>query len=107
MLGLQLAGLWNSNAQKTRVIGLQAALGLNRNVAESSVVGLQFAAVNLAGFTDIYGVQAGIYNEAQEVYGLQIGLINRAKNLHGIQIGLANFNDAGPFKISPLLNVGF
>jgi hypothetical protein len=105
--GLQLAGLTNINTSKTSVYGLQAAILMNSNTAASKIVGVQLAAANNSPFTDIYGVQAGVYNKAQEVYGVQIGLVNVASNLHGIQIGLVNFNSKGPFVVSPLLNVGF
>lgn len=107
ILGLQLAGLTNINKNKTDVFGAQATLGLNLNTATSSVTGLQFALANHSPFTDIRGFQVGIYNKANSVYGIQIGLVNFAANLHGIQIGLMNFNDKGPFKVSPILNVGF
>jgi hypothetical protein len=107
ILGLQLAGLTNINQGKTAVYGVQVALGLNLNTADSDVIGLQIAAANHAPFTDIFGVQAGIYNRAKEVYGLQIGLVNFADNLHGIQIGLVNFNNKGLLGVSPILNVGF
>jgi len=108
ILGLQLAGIANVNTNKTRVIGLQAALGTNYQTSASTVAGVQLALIaNIAPFTDIYGVQIGLYNRAKEVYGFQIGLVNIADNLHGIQIGLANFNHKGPFAISPIINVGF
>lgn len=107
ILGIQLAGLTNINTNKTDVYGLQLALGLNNNTAASSVKGLQFAAVNLSSFSDIYGVQAGIYNSAKEVYGIQIGLVNVTDNLHGIQIGLINFHRKGLVGVSPFLNIGF
>ena len=88
--------------------GLQFAGGANLNQAASEVWGVQLAALaNVAPFTDIYGLQVGIYNRAKDVYGLQIGLVNVADNLHGIQIGIANFNKKGPFEISPIINVGF
>lgn len=109
ILGLQLAGIANVNTNKTNVVGLQVALGTNYNSASSSITGLQFALLaNISPFTDIYGVQLGLYNKAKDVYGFQIGLINVTENLHGIQIGLVNFNNkGGPFLVSPLLNVGF
>jgi len=107
-LGLQLAGIANVNTNKTRVIGLQAALGANYNAAASTVAGIQLGLLaNVAPFTDIYGLQIGLYNRAKEVYGFQIGLVNIADNLHGVQIGIANFNHKGPFAISPIINVGF
>lgn len=107
-LGLQLAGLANVNSNKTSVYGLQLAGGINWNDAASRIVGLQIAALgNISPHTDIYGLQIGLYNTANEVYGFQLGLINRAKSLHGIQIGLINFNYDGIFEVSPILNVGF
>ncbi|OYZ13473.1 MAG: hypothetical protein B7Y39_17620 [Bdellovibrio sp. 28-41-41] len=106
-LGLQFAGLTNINTGKTGIYGLQAALGLNLNAGESRLVGVGLAVANLTPFTDVYGLQVGIYNKAREVYGLQIGLVNSATNLHGVQIGLLNFNDKGLFAVAPFLNVGF
>lgn len=106
-LGVQLAGLTNFNLQKTHVYGLQLALGLNYNKAASEVIGLQLAAVNLAEFTDVYGVQIGVYNRAHSVRGLQIGLVNVADNLRGLQIGLVNFHYTGLFYVSPFVNFGF
>lgn len=107
MAFVQLAGITNMNYQKTTIIGVQAAAGLNRNVAESKVGGLQLALVNLADHTTIYGVQAGVYNEALTVRGFQIGLINKTENLTGIQIGLLNYYSKGLFSVAPVLNVGF
>jgi hypothetical protein len=105
--GLQAAGFGNFNNQKTNVYGLQLAAIMNYNKAESSVYGVQLAAANIADHTDIYGFQMGVYNSAKAVYGVQFGLVNMTNNLHGVQIGLVNFNSAGPFKVSPILNVGF
>jgi hypothetical protein len=105
--GFQVAGGANVNTSKTTIVGLQLALGMNYNTAAATVSGLQLAAVNISPFTDIYGIQAGLYNKAKDVYGLQIGIVNVADNLHGIQIGLVNFNAKGPFAISPILNIGF
>lgn len=106
-VGLQFAGLTNINTGKTGIYGLQASVGLNFNAGESRLIGLGIAAANYTPFTDVYGVQVGVYNKARDVYGLQIGLVNSATNLHGIQIGLLNFNDKGLFAVAPFLNVGF
>ncbi|MGZ3796156.1 MAG: LA_2272 family surface repeat-containing protein, partial [Pseudobdellovibrionaceae bacterium] len=74
----------------------------------STVAGIQLALLaNLSAFTDIYGLQVGLYNRAKDVYGLQVGLVNVTDNLHGVQIGLINFNHKGPFAMSPILNIGF
>lgn len=105
--GFQIAGLTNFNLQKTNVYGVQLAAGANYNKAESSVVGFQLAALNLTSHTNVYGVQAGIYNRAKKVVGLQVGLVNAADNLHGLQIGLLNFHYTGLFYVSPILNFGF
>jgi hypothetical protein len=108
VIGLQAAGGANINTNMTQIFGLQVALGLNINEAASSVSGLQIAGLaNLSPFTNIYGIQAGLYNRAQDVYGLQIGLVNVATNLHGVQLGLMNFNQKGLFSVSPILNIGF
>lgn len=106
-VGLQFAGLTNINTGKAGVYGLQASVGLNFNAGESRLVGFGIALANHTPFTDVYGVQVGVYNKAREVYGLQIGLVNSASNLHGVQIGLLNFNDKGLFAVAPFLNVGF
>jgi hypothetical protein len=106
-IGIQGAGITNINLNKTYVYGVQLSALLNYNEAESVLSGLQLSLVNVSKFMNIWGVQAGIYNQAQEVYGLQIGLVNVAKNLHGLQVGLINFNHGGTFAVSPLLNVGF
>jgi hypothetical protein len=106
-IGLQAAGITNMNFNKTYIYGVQVAALLNYNEAESVVSGLQLSLVNISKFTNIYGVQFGLYNQAQDVYGLQIGVVNIAKNLHGLQIGLINFNSQGIFAVSPILNVGF
>lgn len=107
VLGLQAAGGANINTGKLKVFGLQAALGANINTGEARIFGLQFAAANLASHTKIYGVQAGLYNVAQEVYGFQIGLVNKTEYLHGLQIGLLNIYSKGTVGVSPILNIGF
>ena len=107
IIGLQAAGIGNFNYMKTTVVGIQLAGLINSNITETHVYGLQLALLNMSEFTDIYGVQAGVYNRAKTVYGFQIGLVNVATSLYGVQIGLVNFNGGGPFKVSPLINIGF
>jgi hypothetical protein len=107
VVGLQLAGIANVNVNKARIVGLQLAAGMNMNQAESSLVGVGLALANVSPFTNVYGLQAGVYNSANHVYGFQIGLINSAQTLHGLQIGLLNFNRTGLFAVAPILNVGF
>lgn len=106
-IGLQAAGITNVNLGLTSVYGVQLALAVNYNAAATSVSGLALALANIGPFTDIYGVEVGIYNRAKDVYGFQFGVVNVADNLHGIQIGLVNFNRKGTFVVSPILNAGF
>lgn len=105
--GIQAAGLFNWNRGTAVVTGLQAAIGANINVGASTIYGVQIAIANIGELQSIYGVQAGLYNRADHVHGIQIGLVNIANNLHGLQIGLANYNSAGPFILSPLINFGW
>jgi hypothetical protein len=95
------------NVNKATVVGVQLAGIINSNVAESSIIGLEFAPVNLSPNTKVYGLNVGIYNRAQEVFGFQIGLVNMVEHLHGLQIGLLNFNRQGLFYVAPILNIGF
>lgn len=104
---LQAAGLGNFNVGKARIYGLQIAGILNSNKAESVVGGVQLALLNLGPYTNIRGLQVGLYNKAHDVVGFQIGVINDADSLHGIQIGLINFHRQGLFSVAPILNVGF
>ena len=108
VVGTQLAGLANVNLNKTRVIGVQLAGLFNANTAETSIVGLQAAIfANISEFSDLYGVQLGLYNRAKDVYGFQVGLVNKASSLHGIQIGLLNINQTGLIAMAPIINIGF
>ena len=108
VIGTQLAGIANVNIQKAHVIGVQLAGIINSNSAESAVVGIQAALIaNLSEYTNIYGVQLGLYNRAKDVYGFQLGLVNKATSLHGIQIGLLNINQTGLLAMAPIINIGF
>lgn len=103
--GLQFAGLVNWNTGKTYVGGVQASL-FNMNGGDGGIYGLQLGGVNYAPKTKVYGLQLGLYNEADRVTGFQIGLINVTKSLRGIQLGLININKSGiPFL--PGINIGF
>jgi hypothetical protein len=89
--GLAIAGLFNYNRVTADIIGFQIACLANINMTASN----------------LYGIQLGAYNKVGKVHGIQLGLINVTHELHGIQIGLINFNEAGPFKASPIINVAF
>jgi hypothetical protein len=89
--GMAISGLFNFNRGNSTVYGLQLAGLANLNIGNSTVYGIEIAAYNYAG----------------SVYGLQIGLVNVANDLHGVQIGIFNINHKGPFRGSPIINVGF
>lgn len=105
--GLAVSGLMNLNHGTTKIIGLQLAGLANVNKGAGKVYGFQIALVNLSKFTDVNGAQLGLYNRARNVRGIQIGIINHAQSLVGLQIGLANFNEGGPFGVSPIINAGW
>lgn len=106
--GLQFAGLLNRNSGKTHIGGMQMTLGINSaGKGVTNVYGMQVAGLGNIGKINVYGLQFGLYNEAETVYGFQIGLINKAKSLHGIQIGLANFADDALLSFFPVINIGF
>jgi len=104
---LQAAGVGNFNQAQSKIFGVQVAGLINSNKGESTLIGLQLAPINLSAHTKIGGIQAGIFNTANEVYGIQIGLVNVTQRLHGLQIGLVNFHREGLFAVAPLLNFGF
>lgn len=105
--GIGISGLMNLNHGTTKIIGLQLAAITNINKGAGKVYGFQISLANLSKFSDIYGIQLGLYNRARVVRGLQIGIVNYTTNLIGVQIGLANFNEGGPFGVSPLINAGW
>jgi len=90
---LQGAGFGNFNVGKAQVYGVQVAGVMNQNRAESSIWGVQAALLNLGPYTNVRGVQVGLYNRAHDVAGFQIGLVN--------------FYHQGMFSVAPILNVGF
>lgn len=105
--GLDLALIGNITTQTFK--GLAISGLFNYNKVTSDIIGLQFATlanINMAS-SRLYGIQIGAYNSVNTVYGLQLGLVNVTSNLHGVQIGLLNFNSGGPFKATPIINIGF
>lgn len=123
--GAAFSGFFNNNKGNALILITQSTLGVNRNMGklyvvgaqiagivnitgkEGHIFGLQAALVNTGMKLNIYGVQAGLYNEADNVYGFQIGILNKAQSLHGIQIGLLNIHEKGMIKYFPVINVGF
>lgn len=105
--GLDIGLLGNITEQSFSGIAISGLFNYNKTAAD--IIGLQLAAIaNWNGIaSNVYGVQIALFNKVNKVYGLQIGLVNVAKELHGIQIGVINFNEAGPFKASPIINASF
>lgn len=104
---VQVAGIGNTNINKSNIYGLQAAGIMNVNKGESFALGLTVALANMTDHTKIVGFEVGAYNKARTVYGFQIGIVNMAEDLVGLQIGLINFHSHGVFAMSPILNFGF
>lgn len=108
IVGLQLTGVTNMNYGKTYVEGFQIAIGWNYSAGEKKVVGFQFAGLGNFGWKNkVYGVQGGLYNQAEAIYGLQLGLVNSTKSLYGVQIGLLNFSGKNGMPFFPVINAGF
>ena len=40
---------------------------------------------------EVDGLQAALFNHAEDMHGLQLGLVNYATHLRGVQIGLVNY----------------
>lgn len=108
ILFTQMAGVTNTNLGKTNIVGIQLAFGYNYSASTTNVFGGQFSLIgNFGAKTNVYGIQFGLYNEAESVYGFQLGLVNRTKNLAGIQVGLLNYVEKGWLSFFPVINVGF
>ncbi|MFC1549896.1 LA_2272 family surface repeat-containing protein [Candidatus Neomarinimicrobiota bacterium] len=118
----EIAGFrWNIiYGKNTTVSGVDVGF-VNHTTAGSSI-GFQggFIGINDANFTgwqdntfnitkgNFEGLQAGLYNYANNATGLQLGLINYARNLHGVQIGLVNIiEQGGAFPFLPIINWSF
>ena len=76
------------------------------NKTNGNFLGLSDGAVNIVE-GKMTGLQMGFVNISNEVSGVQFGFVNKAGSLNGLQIGLVNFNDAGPYKILPIVNFSF
>lgn len=109
-------GLWGSCRYFE---GLQ--LNLVRNKVADSMGGVQLGCYNSVNRGDFFGLQVGLWNEANCLRGVQVGLfnvmgdgvgfqfglINRAEDLHGYQVGLVNVIRAAEISVLPVLNIGF
>ena len=99
--------------------------GIQLNVLRNDVVdgasGIQVGIYNSVGRGDLFGVQAGLWNEALsfrgvqaglvnvvgEGRGVQVGLINRAETFYGYQVGLVNIIRDAELQFFPIVNIGF
>ena len=96
-------------------------LNLLRSNVKDTFGGFQFSLYNSVNRGDLFGVQAGLWNEAYsfrgvqaglinitgDAQGVQIGLINRAESLYGFQFGLINVIRDAEIPVFPVLNIGF
>jgi len=96
-------------------------LNILRNDVKDQLSGFQVGLYNSADRADLFGVQAGLWNEAGslrgaqvglanivgQMQGVQVGLINRAEDLNGFQIGIVNVIRNAEMAFCPILNVGF
>ncbi len=92
-----------------------------RNDVKDQLSGVQCGVYNSATQADLFGVQAGLWNEAGslrgvqgglvnivgQMQGVQIGIINRAEELYGFQIGLVNVIRDAEVPFCPIVNIGF
>ena len=96
-------------------------LNVLRNDVRDSCAGIQVGCYNSVARGDLFGIQAGLWNESMshrgvqfglinvsgDSQGLQIGLINRSETMYGFQLGLVNIIRDAEFQFMPILNVGF
>ena len=96
-------------------------LNLLRNDVKDQLSGGQLGLYNTAARADLFGIQAGAWNEAgslrggqlglvnvvSQMQGVQIGIINRAEELYGFQFGLVNVIRDGEIAFCPIVNIGF
>ena len=91
------------NDVKDRCAGFQ--VGLYNSIGSGEMFGIQAGLWNEANA--VRGIQAGLVNVAGEAQGLQVGLINRAETMYGYQVGLVNIIRDAELQFFPILNIGF
>lgn len=65
-------------------------------ISKGYVAGVQWGYINLGLEGDLTGLQAGLFNYANEFTGLQLGLVNYAQSINkGLQLGLVNIAKNG------------
>jgi len=96
-------------------------LSILRNDVKDDLSGFQVGLYNSVGGGDLFGIQAGLWNEAGhmrgiqaglvnvagEARGFQVGLINRSETMYGYQVGLINIIRDAELQFFPVLNIGF
>lgn len=101
MIGTQTSLIYNS--AKGLVIGAQLGIA---NVTGTRLSGVQLGALNRAKFVEgkansttvrSFGLQVGLFNNAQTNNGFQIGLVNRTKRMRGVQFGVINLFNKAPY----------
>ena len=86
-----------------RCAGFQ--VGLYNSIGSGEMFGIQAGLWNEAN--SLRGVQAGLVNVSGETQGLQVGLINRAETMYGYQVGLINIIRDAELQFFPIVNIGF
>lgn len=109
-------GLWG---QCKDFEGIQ--LSILRNNVIDTFGGMQVGLYNSVSRGDCFGIQAGLWNEANSFRGLQVGLVNVAGDAQGFQVGVINRTDAfygiqvgvinvireAEVPVLPFINIGF
>ena len=65
-------------------------INLLRNDVKDTLQGWQIGGYNSVGVGDAFGLQTGLWNEANTMHGLQVGLVNLADYSKGLQVGIIN-----------------
>lgn len=109
-------GLWGRSQYFE---GLQ--LNILRNDVKDRSAAFQVGLYNSTGIADMFGIQVGLWNEANslkgiqaglvnlvgDMSGIQVGLINRSEELYGFQLGLINIIRDAEVSFFPIANIGF
>ena len=99
--GIQINVLRND--VQDRLAGFQ--IGIYNSVSSGEMFGIQAGLWNEA--ISLRGIQAGLVNDSGETQGLQVGLINLAETMYGYQVGLINVIRDAELQFFPIVNIGF
>ena len=109
-------GFWG---QSVYFEGIQ--INIIRNDVQDRSAGFQVGIYNSVNSGEMFGIQAGLWNEANslrgiqaglvnvsgETQGLQVGLVNLAETMYGYQVGLINVIRDAELQFFPIVNIGF